>query len=68
MNTHRLQPQPDKPNKKLFTPKTTILPASSKWPFDIPNVGHLTPEKVTWKTQKGHSEEPGTSNFLDNFS
>ena len=24
-----------------------ILPASSKWPFDLPNGGHLAPEKVT---------------------
>ena len=28
------------------------LPASSKWPFDNPNGGHLTPEKVT---QNGHN-------------
>ena len=25
----------------------TSGPASSKWPFDHPNGGHLTPEKVT---------------------
>ena len=25
-------------------------PGSSKWPFDNPNGGHLTPEKVTNKT------------------
>ena len=41
-----------------------FVPASSKWPFDIPNGGHLTPEKVTWNTQKGHSEEPGCCFFL----
>ena len=23
------------------------LPASSKWPFDSPNGGHLSPQKVT---------------------
>ena len=28
------------------------FPASSKWPFDSPNGGHLTPEKVTNKTPK----------------
>ncbi len=36
-------------------------PASSTWPFDSPkNGGHLTPEKVTLNTQKGHREVPGT--------
>ena len=29
-----------------------LLPASSKWPFDHPNGGHLTLEKVTNKTPK----------------
>ncbi len=27
--------------------KNVYKPASSKWPFDNPNGGHLTPEKVT---------------------
>ena len=40
------------------------LPASSKWPFDNPNGGHLTPEKVTSNTQKGHWEEAGSHIFL----
>ena len=38
-------------------------PASSKWPFDHPNGGHLTPERVTLKTQKGHWEEPSFGIF-----
>ena len=36
----------------------------SKWPFDHPNGGHLTPERVTSTTQKGHewkNLEEGTS-------
>ena len=38
----------------------THLPASSKWPFDSPNGGHLSPEKVTAVGPKrGHFEEPG---------
>ena len=27
--------------------KLKILPASSKWPLDLPNRGHLAPEKAT---------------------
>ena len=36
------------------------LPASSKRPFDTPNGGHLTLEKVTSNSQMGHWEKPGT--------
>ena len=31
----------------VFGPQKIYAPASSKWPFDHPNGGHLTPEKVT---------------------
>ena len=34
-------------------------PASSKWPFDSPIGGHLSPEKVTYWFKRGHFEEPG---------
>ena len=37
--------------KRLVEPTSHFVdlyePASSKWPFDIPNGGHLTPEKDT---------------------
>ena len=36
-----------------------IHPASSKWPFDSPNGGHWSPEKVTDGSKRGHFEEPG---------
>ena len=39
--------------------KRELPPASSKWPFDHPNGGHLTPEKVTKKKQRGHAEDAG---------
>ncbi len=32
---------------KSETDRKKYLPASSKWPFDLPNGGHLAPEKVT---------------------
>ena len=40
-------------------------PASSKWPFDSPNGGHLIPEKVTNKTiQKVTRKNPGEVHFV----
>ena len=35
------------------------VPASSKWPFDSPNGGHLSPVKVTYGSKRGHFEEAG---------
>ena len=35
------------------------IPASSKWPFDSPIGGHLSPEKVAYWFKRGHFEEPG---------
>ena len=46
--------------KWCFLPLPAIcetVPASSKWPFDHPNRGHLAPEKVTWTPQKGHERK-----------
>jgi len=39
------------------------IPASSKWPFDSPIGGHLSPEKVTYWFKRGHFEEPGIYNL-----
>ena len=36
-------------------------PASSKWPFDAPNEGHLSHQKVTYRSKRGHFEEPGST-------
>ena len=36
-----------------------LTPASSKWPFDSQNGGHLSPEKVTYGSKRGHFQEPG---------
>ena len=42
-----------------------FVQVASSWPFDDPNWGHLTPEKVTNKTpQKVHLEKPGTCLFF----
>ena len=41
----------------------TPLPASSKWPFDSPIEGHLSPDKVTYCFKRGHFEEPGERDF-----
>ena len=38
------------------------LPASSKWPFDTPNEGHSSHEKVTYRSKRGHFEKPGGNN------
>lgn len=34
------------------------IPASSRWPFDFLNGGHLSPEKVTYGSKWSHFEEP----------
>jgi len=52
-------------NRRLQNDWTTFnisdmnVPASSKWPVDTPNGGHLSPEKVTYRSKRGHFEEPG---------
>ncbi len=38
----------------FFSRNWAQLPASSKWPFDSPNGGHLSPEKVTCGSKRGH--------------
>ena len=45
--------------KSMQITNLVYLPASSKWPFDSPNGGHLSPEKVTYRSKQGHFEEPG---------
>ena len=42
-----------------FPSQIAYEPASSKWPFDSPNGGHLSFEKVTYGSKRGHFEEPG---------
>ena len=39
------------------------IPASSKWLFDSPNGGHLSSEKVTYGSKRGHFEEPGNNRY-----
>ena len=56
---HTLIPRPI--DTYLYTntmSKCIHILASSKWPFDSPNGGHLSPKKVTYGPKRGHFEEP----------
>ena len=45
----------DSDSKKRQFPKK-LIPGDSKWPFDPPVGGHLTIERFTWPSQKGHPQ------------
>ena len=52
---------------KLWRLAKLCDPASSKWPFDHPNGGHFTPEKVTNKTAKKATRKNLHNMYLGKF-